>query len=360
MRELDPGNIEPIRYLSATGPSGTDEAEIKRLTSMLDGPGLSERDRIIAGFALGKLLDNVNRYDEAFARYDAANAACNAMQTAAGEGFDFAEFKRRVDMLIERHTREYFAEMQGGNCSELPVFVVGMPRSGTTLVEQIAASHSQVVGADELHEIGRISSALAGTADTTVAAYQGDPATGRRLAELYLERLRRIGKGAQRVIDKMPDNVLDLGLIAVLFPGARVIFCVRDARDVSLSCYFQLFTEGSQRFSYDLADCGRRCLEVERLIEHWRRVLPLRMLEVSYEALVADLEGESRRLIDFLGLSWEPACLEFHRTQRTITTASHWQVRQPIYSDSVGRWRHYERHLGALFDVLGNGRAANS
>jgi hypothetical protein len=151
----------------------------------------------------------------------------------------------------------------------------------------------------------------------------------------------------------MPDNVAHLGLIAVLFPGARVIFCTRDPRDISLSCYFQLFSEGLQTFSYDLGDCGRRCLEVERLVAHWWRVLPLRMHEVRYEKLVADLEGESRKLIDFLGLDWEPACLEFHRTERMVATVSHWQVRQPIYDRSVGRWRHYRRHLGPLFEVLG-------
>jgi tetratricopeptide (TPR) repeat protein len=355
VRELDPDNLEGVRHLSTTGRSTGDAAEIERLTLVLGRSDLSPRDRIIAGFALGKLLDNADRYDEAFSRYDAANKACQEMNAAAGNRFDIAAFRRRVDLLIDYHTPEYFAERPGINRSELPVFVVGMPRSGTSLVEQILATHSQVFGAGELHDIGRIADAVTGNTGTEVAAREGDWVAAARLAELQLERLRRFGRGAQRVVDKMPDNVLQLGLIAVLFPNARVILCTRDAHDLSLSCYFQQFGDGLQSFSYELADCGRRCLEVERLIAHWQQVLPLRVHEVRYEHLIADLEGETRRLIDFLGLAWEPGCLEFYRTERAVTTMSHWQVRQPLYSRSVGRWRHYERHLGPLLEVLSPG-----
>lgn len=353
VRELDPTNLEAVRHQSATGRGAGDAAEIARLGAILDEPGLATRDRAIAGFALGKLLDNTDRYDEAFARYTAANAACREAQAAAGEKFDFAAFKARVDLLIETHTPEYFADNQGSNRSEIPVFVVGMPRSGTSLVEQIAASHSQVFGAGELPDIDRIAMAVSGAVEHKLGRYEGDPARAGRLADVQTERLRRMGRGALRVIDKMPDNVAHLGLIAVMFPRARVVFCTRDPRDISLSCYFQLFSDGLQLFSYDLAECGRRCLEVERLVAHWRRVLPLPMHEVRYEKLVADLEGESRKLIAFLGLDWEPACLEFHRTERTVATVSHWQVRQPIYDRSVGRWCHYRHHLGPLFEVLG-------
>jgi len=145
-------------------------------------------------------------------------------------------------------------------------------------------------------------------------------------------------------------------MIAVLLPAARVIFCRREARDTCLSCYFQRFAEG-HLFSYDLADCGKQFLEIERLADHWRRVLPLSMLTVDYETLIADPEGESRRLIEFLGLDWEPACLEFHRTERPVFSAASWQVRQPIYSRSVGRWRHYKQHLAPLLGVLAQGDA---
>ncbi len=171
------------------------------------------------------------------------------------------------------------------------------------------------------------------------------------IGEADLQRLKHLDTCAARVIDKLPDNIFKLGIIAALFPGARVIFCHRDARDTCLSNYFQLFTDGNL-FSYDLVDCGRRARETARLAAHWQWVLPLPVIEIGYERLVNDLEGESRRLIEFLGLDWEPACLDFHRTERLVATASTWQVRQPLYSRSVARWRHYKSHLGPLLAVL--------
>jgi hypothetical protein len=149
----------------------------------------------------------------------------------------------------------------------------------------------------------------------------------------------------------MPDNIFFLWLIAALFPSARIIRCRRDLRDVCLSCYFHHFTEG-HLYTYDLADCGARASAIDRLATHSLRVLPLEILAIDYEKLVWDLEDESRRLIEFLGLEWEPACLDFHRTERPVLTASAWQVRQPVYRRSVGRWRWYERHLGPLLDLF--------
>jgi hypothetical protein len=150
----------------------------------------------------------------------------------------------------------------------------------------------------------------------------------------------------------MPDNILLVGLIARLFPRARIIWCSRDDRDIALSCYFQMFAPGSQHFSYDLMDCGHRARLVGRLARHWMAWLPERMIEMNYEALTDDLEGQSRRLIEFLGLQWEPACLDFHLTERSVATVSYWQVRQPLYQSSVGRWRNYEKDLGPLFASL--------
>ncbi len=221
------------------------------------------------------------------------------------------------------------------------MFVVGLPRSGTSLVEQIAASHTKVHGAGELRLLAPLGEAVA----------TGDAAQARGAVDAYLARLDTLGQGADRVIDKMPDNLFHLETVAALFPSARVILCERDARDVSLSCYFQLFSAGNA-FSYDLEACGRRCVQTARLADHYRPVSGLNVLTVQYERLVADLEGESRRLIDFLGLSWEPACLDFHRTRRVVETASGWQVRQPLYASSVGRWMNYRPHLGGLIAAL--------
>ncbi len=350
VRALDPGNIEAYRPLASTGEAAP-ALEMETLVQRLDDAATDRKSRVVAGFALGRLLDNAERYDEAFIRYAAANADCRADQADRGHRYDEPAFRQRIALLIRHYTKDYFGAAAPG-ASDMPVFVVGMPRSGTSLVEQIAASHSQVYGAGELQEIGLIADALAANAQRQVAAHQVDSGHADALARAHLDQLRVLGRGALRVIDKMPDNILHLGLIADLFPGARVIFCTRDARDIALSCYFQLFADRLQLFSYDLADCGRRAAAVEGLAAHWRGVLPLRMHEVNYETLVSDLEGESRRLIAFLGLDWEPGCLDFHRTERAVVTNSHWQVRQPLYDRSVGRWRHYQPYLGPLIETL--------
>jgi hypothetical protein len=173
----------------------------------------------------------------------------------------------------------------------------------------------------------------------------------RRAADVQIDRLRGLGGDAIRVIDKLPDNCQALGQIAVLFPRARIIVCRRDPRDVCVSCHFQHFAEG-QAWSTDQADLAARAREIDWLLAHWLKVVPLPVLEVHYEDVVANLEAESRRLIDFLGLEWDPGCLAFHETERPVLTASVWQVRQPLYSSSVGRWRNYRRHLGPLLEGL--------
>jgi len=352
--DLDPDLAEAYRSLAVTGQQASDEAQLKRLRALLASPERPVSYRIIAGFALGALLDNADRYDEAFPCFAEANALHRQQQAEAGERFDAEAFRRDVDRLMEIDTPALLsATASWGNPSEMPVFIVGMPRSGTSLVEQIAATHSRVFGAGERKDIDGISNTLtAHNRGKPIAKW--DAVFARQLADQHVADLQALGADAARVIDKMPDNVFFLWLIAALFPSARVILCQRDPRDICLSCYFHRFTQGHP-YAYDLADCGLRALEVERLSTHWLRVLPLEMLAIDYEELVADLEGESRRLIEFLGLDWEPACLDFHRTERPVFTASTWQVRQPLYTRSVGRWRCYEQHLGPLLEVLAQG-----
>jgi tetratricopeptide (TPR) repeat protein len=321
-RDIAPDRAEAQRNLGLIAKLREDDAE--RLTRLAGNTTAPPMERVTAGFALGKFLDEAGRYDEAFEAYRHANAL---FLTTIGKRFDRAALTADVDRIVASPSPK-----PHGPASDLPVFVVGMPRSGTSLVEQIAASHPLVHGAGELTDIRRLGES------------GGD---GRLLAEKYIDGLRRRGGDAVRVIDKMPDNVFHLGRIAELFPGARVIFCRRDARDTCLSCFFTLFTTGNL-FSFDLADCAHRQCETDRLIDHWLSTLPLAMTTVEYEALVSDLEGVSRRMIAFLGLEWDPACLEFHKTKRAVATASSWQVRQPLYARSVGRWRHYASHLGAL------------
>jgi tetratricopeptide (TPR) repeat protein len=352
--ELKPDSADAFAALAISRDEKRDPAEITRITALAANSDLSVPGHISAIFTLAKLLDDGGRYDEAFVRYAEANALQRSLLAEMGARFDPEGFRRHVGSLIETWTgKRLHSSTAWGNPSELPVFIVGMPRSGTTLVEQIAASHTRVFGAGERKDIERITDELA-PHQGSVAPWLAERV--RRLADEQLERLHTLGGGAERVIDKMPDNILHLGTIATLYPKARIIFCRRDPRDVCLSCYFQKFMEGHE-YSYDLADCAQRYLETARVAERWRRVLPLAMLEVSYETLVENLEQEARRLIAFLGLDWETACLDFHRTERSVVNASAWQVRQPLYQRSVGRWKHYERHLSPLLDVLREGRA---
>lgn len=324
----DPGMAEAHRYLALMSSAPADDSEIERLASYIDGPGAGPIDRIAAGFALGKKLDDAGRYDDAFSRYRAANIAFRDLRMAYGRRFDPKECRRGVDDLIAAPLPQGAAVV-----SDLPVFIVGMPRSGTSLVEQIAASHPSVFGAGELTDIG------------TMAAGGGAPDAAR--AGEHVARLQALAPNALRVVDKTPDNILHLGRIARMFDRPRVIFCQRDPRDTCLSCYFTLFTSGNL-WSFDLEDCGFRHFEIDRLARHWIGSPALRVLTVQYEALVGDLEGEGRRIIDFLGLPWDPVCLRFHETERAVATPSFWQVRQPIYSKSVGRWQAYEKHLAPL------------
>jgi len=349
LRQIDPTDVRAVRHVPATGGQRHGAEDIEELVAVCDNAENRPIERITAGFALGRLLHDCERYDEAFARYSAANLLARENWPAKADRFDSEAFAKSTDALIASNTPDSLDEAaKTGSISEMPVFIVGMPRSGTTLVEQICASHSRVFGAGERNDIAALAAELhrerKDGADLTQAA--------RRAADAHVVHLHRLAGGALRVVDKLPDNMILIGLISRLFPRARIIYCSRDPRDISLSCYFQIFVEGAQHFSYDLSDCGKRCVQVRRLAEHWLKLLPHHMIEVNYETLVGDLEGQSRRIVDFLGLEWEPSCLDFHQTERTVATVSHWQVRQPIYSSSIGRWRKYEKHLGPLFAAL--------
>jgi len=359
---LDPDQLAARRSLAACGRPGAQAEDIARLSALLARTNLPVDDRITAGFALGQMLDTEGRFDEAFAHFAAANTLVLATQAAAGHRFDAAAFDAAIDRLIaqgtqDSRTTDFLTQAAGwGNPSELPVFIVGMPRSGSTLVEQIAASHSQVFGAGEGKALGQAIEAMAQNSAPR-APIDWDAAAARSLADRHVAGLAALaggaGSGITRVLDKMLDNIFHLGLIAALFPNARVIICRRDPRDVCLSCYFARFADPNL-YTYDLLACARRAQAIERLIAHWRKVLPLRMHEVVYESLVARPDEAIWRLIDFLGLEREPACLEAYKTERVVTTTSAWQVRQPINAQSVGRWRLYRRHLSALLEQLGD------
>lgn len=325
--------------------------DIPKLQHILADPAESIFDRIDAGFALARLFQSAKDYDAAFETCEAAGKLVIGRLRDKGVSFDLDRVQREVNQLIALFTPEKLANTRTwGNPSDVPVFIVGMPRSGTTLTEQIVASHPRVYGRGETKAVVDAIEALnKAAADSGTGVWTATNV--RSAADSLLRQMQALDANALRIVDKLPDNLLNLGHIAMLFPRARIIFCRRDLRDVAISCFFENFSDGVE-WSFDLTDIGARAYQMERLFVHWKHVLPLPMLEVQYEELVADLEGQSRRLIDFLGLEWDPACLAFHKTDRQIMTASHWQVRQPLYASSVGRWRAYRKHLGPMIAAM--------
>ena len=342
-------NLSVVRQaLTTVRKQIADTDELERMRQTLGNPDAPAEERGAAGMAMAKILDDSGRYDEAFAAAEKGNRFARAAQLAADIRYDHAAFCAQNDLAMRLFTPAFFAARRDwGNPTELPVFIVGFFRTGSTLVEQICASHSQVHGAGELRDMGYIAAHVQGTAPERWTRDLFRP-----LADQHAERLAALAPGKSRVIDKELDVLFLLGLIPLLFPRARVIFTHRDGRDAALSAFLQ-HLDRRAGFATDLLDAGRRWHESERMAAHWSRCLPLAMHHVHYETLVADFETEARKLVDFLGLSWEPACLEFHKTERLVSTASAWQVRQPLYASSVGRWRNYAKHLGPLCAAIG-------
>lgn len=318
---------------------------------------LSEVKAIPLHFALGKSYEDTKQYDLAFKHYQ---AGCQLKRKRIEYSADNNDLITKN--IIEYFTKENIDRLRGDACdSNLPIFVLGMPRSGTTLTETIIASHPMVYGAGELNDILEIASQAGGgsSANENSIGYplnmQGiTKAELKALGERYISGLQARAPALPRITDKMPANFNCLGLIHLMLPNAKIVHVKRNPIDTCLSCYTRLFNK-SQLQSYDLQDIGRYYRNYATLMEHWRKVLPVgSFYEIQYEDIIADAEGQSRALIDYCGLEWNDACLDFHKTERNIRTASVTQVRQPIYKTSVEKWRHYEKHLGQLLDALGD------
>lgn len=346
-----PGSVQALASRADARTFSAGDPDIAALEACVaEGERRSLTDRITAHFALGKAYLDIRDAARAFAHFDAGNR-----QKRASFTYDGAATGRWMERIAEVFTPELFARLQGmGEPSALPVFIVGMPRSGTTLIEQIVSSHPQVMGAGELSALrfviegsGRFPDGIPEMADDAAARHF------QQLGRDYLSRITPLAQARARLVDKMPGNFLYAGLIPLILPGARIIHARRDPVDTCLSCYTKLFG-GEQLFTYDQAELGGFYRHYERLMAHWREVLPSdRFIEVDYEAVVDNLEDEARRLVDFLGLSWDDACLNFHDNRRVVRTASVNQVRQPIYKTSKGRWQSYAGYLGPLLEALG-------
>jgi len=323
----------------------TDRPLLARIVARLAGPPMADPQRMTLHFAAGKALDDLKDYAGAIEHFDAANRIRRRLSP-----FDRVDFERRVDRIITRFTTDFFASHSGmragaGGDDEAAVLVLGMPRSGTTLIERIVSSHPQVAGAGELAFWNAHASALV-DAPLEAIASRADAVRGD-----YLHLLRTIGPDAMRVTDKMPFNFLWIGLVHLLLPRARIIHCRRNPFDTCLSMYQTQFAQ-NWGFASDRGDLAAYYRQYLRLMDHWRAVLPAdRLVDVDYEDATSDPEATARRLVAFCGLPWDPACLSPERNPDAVRTASKWQARQPIYRSSVERWRHYEAWLGELREL---------
>ncbi|MEO8454551.1 MAG: sulfotransferase [Sphingomicrobium sp.] len=322
-----------------------DEADLAAMEDALRKTGISDEDRFHLDFALGKAMHDAGRADEAFAHYSRANALRLKSQPYRPE-----DIHQKVDSSIEAFTSQALAERPGGCEARDPIFIVGMPRAGSTLIEQILSSHSQVEGTSELPDMPSLAHK---GGSYPQAALKLAAEERRERGEEYLKRA-----GVQRrtdrpfFIDKLPNNWLFVPFIQLVLPNAKIV----DARRHPLGCCFSNFRQHfarGQAFTYSLEDVGLYYADYVRLMAHVDAVLPARVHRVIYERMVDDTEREVRALLDYCGLEFEPACLEFYRTERAVRTASSEQVRRPIYREATEEWRAYEKHLGPLKESLG-------
>ena len=318
-------------------------------------PGLPPAGRVNYWFALGKMREDAGLHDDAFAAYAEGNRL---------QGARFPHDEAREAALAARLQSVFHAGLfarrprPSHRDNRTPIFIVGMPRSGTSLIEQILASHPGIHGAGELTDLHDVVHAFDTGGGAAGASYPETAATLsaedlKHLGEAYMERAWRHAPQATHITDKLPANHLHVGMIHLMLPHAKIIHAMRDPMDSCFSCYARLFEDGNLDFSYDLGSVGRCYVRYIELMRHWHRVLPPgTVLDLRYEDIVADTAGQARRLLGYLGLPWDERCLDFHRNQRVVRTASIAQVRKPIYGSSVARWKHFERHLAPLLDIV--------
>ena len=335
------------------------EAELNRAQQVLHDDRSKDEARALVGYGLAKYHDRLGEYEAAAT----AGSIANASRRRASGALDRQALQARVDGLIATYDADFFFERRHfGLGTDQPVFIVGLPRSGTTLCEQILSSHPRLHGSGELPELARLAVKALDEEDIPPwqAASKLTVMRSRELGISYLRALRNgAPKGLLRISDKSPLNFFQLGLAALLFPNARVIHCVRDARDNALSIWMENFNP-DHRYATDFDDLAFFHNEHQRLMAHWRAVLPLKTLELRYEDTVNDIEAQARKLIAFLDAKWDARCLDFHRNARVVQTPSRWQVRQPIYNKSVERWRHYAPYLPQLLQAFVEPRDAGA
>lgn len=358
-----PDYVDAHYRLAVLRPGETDGAHLAQLEALRPRvAALPQPQQIRYWFALGRRREDAGAYDDAFAAYAEGNRLQReglgpADRRAAREALD-ARFVERVRSVFgSEHLRA--AARASGVDARVPVLVVGMPRSGTSLVEQMLASHPAVHGGGEMRHLPAVLEEAFGFEESQAACAYPEivPALSaealERVGRGYLDRAWREARGASHVTDKLTGNFLHLGMIALSLPRAKIVHVVRDSRDTCFSCFANLFGHGDIAYSYDLGTLGRHCVRRQSLMAHWHARLPAdRIMVLRYEELVGDTERVLRGLLDFLGLPWNGRCLDFHRQKRAVHTVSAGQVGRPVYATSVARWRHFEPHLKPLLDIL--------
>lgn len=352
--ELDPENLA-VQYSISHGLTGEEVGDVEALEKRFDDPKMHKDARRALHFTVGKYYDDLGNYDKAFEHYKAGNDQDDRI-----EPYNSAGFSQMVDRMIKTFDEQAVKQRFGmGAETESPIFIVGMPRSGTTLTEQIISSHPDVYGAGELRNVGEIVKSIQMRLKDKAAYPESlrmlDPITACNLGERYLKETQELAESKKfaRITDKMPGNSTNIGLISLILPRARIIHCKRNPMD---SCFSNFSHNFAAVISYSrkLEDLGNHYRDYHRLMEHWKQVLPISIMEVRYEDMVEDNEAMSRKLLEFCGLEWDERVLEFQKSERRVKTASTVQIRQPIYHSSVNRWRRYEKHLQPLYDTLGD------
>lgn len=351
---IDPNNHKSYTLQSRIKKSNPDDGLAEVLLAKLNQSNqLSDKTEIC--FSLGKVFNDHKNYLDAFKYYAQGNAEINStIRYSKDEDAD------RFSKLIEFYNVNLFNDHIELGCeSNLPIIIVGMPRSGTTLTEQIISSHPDVIGGGEVAFWGAASRSLPHRLETDskypecVLEMKSDQS--KEISEMYLRSLKKITgitNTPRHITDKLPHNFLNIGLIALLFPNLKIIHTIRDPIDTCLSIFFQYFNTKGHPYSFDLNNLGFHYKQYQRIMRHWHEVLPGRIMDIHYEDTVADPEYWSRKLIDYVGLEWDDACLAPHKLERSVKTASQWQVRQPIYKTSVQRWKNYEEFIGPLIEAL--------
>ncbi len=349
--KLNPDSAKVYKSLSMfRKPAAVDDIVIG-MEELYQRGDLPEEDRIDLGFALGKTFENLGEYDKSFGFIRDANQLKRRSYR-----YSIQEDQELLERIKNIFSADFFVSQQhAGNPDNTPIFIVGMPRSGTTLVEQIIASHPLVFGAGELLFLPDIANKIcseAGAGKFPEGILQLGSTEFNKMALEYVAKIRNYSDSAQHITDKLPHNFLFVGLIRAILPAAKVIHCTRDPMDNCLSVYKTDFKEQLHRYAYDLVETGQYYNLYLDLMAHWEKVLPGYLYNISYEEMVADQEKQTRELLDFCGLAWDEACLAFHKTKRKVVTASVAQVRQPMNRDSVELWRRYEKQLAPLKEVI--------